>query len=165
MKGKNYYSMEIILDELKLRNLLPSERFEALKNILENSDDESLRVDAIWLASEMAEKLSPENPLFDKIADLFVWVLKNDSNGVVKHEAAFEIGAKNMRKKIPELINTALTDTNVLARHEALEGLGIIRAQECTDMLKRALEDPVLEVRETALFVLKRLERVRKTGK
>ena len=157
--------MEIILDELKLRNLLPSERFEALKNILENSDDESLRVDAIWLASEMAEKLSPENPLFDKIADLFVWVLKNDSNGVVKHEAAFEIGAKNMRKKIPELINTALTDTNVLARHEALEGLGIIRAQECTDMLKKALEDPVLEVRETALFVLKRLERVRKTGK
>ena len=106
--------------------------------------------------------MNADDPLFDEIADLLVWVLKNDDNGVVKHEAAFEIGAKNMRKKIPELINTALNDENVLARHESLEALGIIRAHECKDALKKALEDPVLEVRETALFVLKRLERIKK---
>ena len=154
--------MEIILDDYNVRRLSHHERFEFLKNILKNSKDESARVDAVWLASEMAETMSPEDPLFDEIANLLGWVLKNDDNGVVKHEAAFEIGAKNMRKKIPELMNAALSDQNILTRHESLEALGIIRAHECKDMLKKALDDPVFEVRETALFVLKRLERIKK---
>jgi HEAT repeat protein len=152
--------VDVVFDDLGVRKLPNQKRFEILKNVLETSQDESLRVDAVWLASEMTETMDAEDPLFDKIADLLVWVLKNDDSGVVKHEAAFEIGAKNMRKKIPELINSALHDENVLARHESLEALGIIRAQECKDALRKALQDPVFEVRETALFVLKRLERM-----
>jgi HEAT repeat protein len=157
--------MEIILDDNNVRKLSPPERFEFLKDILKNSKDESARVDAVWLASEMAEIMNAKDPLFDEISELLVWVLKNDDNGVVKHEAAFEIGAKNMRKKIPELMNAALHDQNILTRHESLEALGIIRAHECKEMLKKALEDPVFEVRETALFVLKRLERIEKIEK
>jgi len=157
--------MEIILDDLKVRRFPPRERYEILKKVLHASQDESARVDALWLASETAETLGPSDPLFDEISDLLVWILKNDNSGVVKHEAAFEIGAKNMRKKIPELINAALNDDNVLARHESLEALGIIRAVESKDEIKKALKDPILEVRETASFVLKRLERIEKAEK
>jgi hypothetical protein len=38
----------------------------------------------------------------EEIANLMVWVLNNEKNGIVKHEAAFQIGLRNMRDKIPD---------------------------------------------------------------
>lgn len=154
--------MDVVLDDIGARTMPNSKRFKTLKKILETSDDESLRVDAVWLTSEMVETIGQSNPLFDKIADLLVWVLQNDESAVVQHEAAFELGAKNMRKKIPDLIKSALHDKKVLVRHEAIEALGLIRSQEPRKALKKALEDSSEDVRETAIFVLKRLDRVAK---
>ena len=63
-------------------------------------------------------------------------VLLNDDNGIVKHEAAFQIGVRNMRAKIPYLINSAVNDKNEPVRHEAIESLGLMRAHECKETLK-----------------------------
>lgn len=150
-----------ILDEQDIRKLPPKERLEKCSSILKNSDDESLRWDAVWLAGEIAETAGPNDPIFDKVADLMVWVLENDDNGVVKHEASFQIAARNMRKKIPDLINSAINDKSGLVKHESLESLGLMRAFEAEEMLTKVLSDENHDVRQTAAFVLKRFARLK----
>ena len=151
----------IILDDGKLRDLPYRERLDRCSSIIKNESDESLRWDAVWLAGEIAE-INPDSPLFDEVADLMVWVLKNDNNGVVKHEACYQIAARNMRSKIPDLLETALNDSSVIAKHEAIESLGLMRAFDSKDLLYNALDDPDPNVKETAAFVLKRLDRLEK---
>jgi HEAT repeat protein len=51
-----------------------------------------------------------------------------------------------------------------LAKHEAIESLGLMRAYEAEPLIRKALDDPSVDVRETALFVLKRFERLRNCG-
>jgi HEAT repeat protein len=149
----------IILDESKLRDLPFRERLDKCTSIIKNDPDESLRWDAVWLAGEIAE-MNSDTPLFDEVADLMAWILKNDDNGVVKHESCYQIAARNMRKKIQDLIQTALNDKSVIARHEAIESLGLMRAFDSNDLIYKSLEDPNPEVRETTAFVMKRLRRL-----
>jgi HEAT repeat protein len=151
----------IILDDGKLRNLPFRERLDKCTTIIKNEIDESLRWDAVWLAGEIAE-MNPNTPLFDEVADLMTWVLKNDNNGVVKHEACYQIAARNMRNKIPDLVQTAFNDKSVIAKHEAIESLGLMRAFDSKDMIYNSLNDPNSDIRETAAFVIKRLERLEK---
>lgn len=147
-----------ILDEHDLRALPPRQRLDRCISIIKNNTDESMRWDAIYLAVEIAKE-NPTGPIFDEVSDLMSWVLKNEDDGVLKHEACFQIAAMDMRKKIPDLINTALNDKSGIARHEALECLALMRAIEAKDVLLKALDDPVPYVRETAAFALKRLNR------
>jgi len=154
----------IILDESMIRNLPYSKRFETCSNIIQREKDESRRWDAVWLVGEMAEELNRGDQLFEKVADLMSWILKNDNNGVVKHEACFQIAARNMRNKIPDLIDSFLHSPSVLTKHEALEALGLMRATESTPLIKNALKDPSPDVRETAEFVLKRFKRLENRG-
>jgi HEAT repeat protein len=147
-----------------MRTLPPRERLDKIIQILRNESDESIRWDSVWLAGEITEAIDKNDPIFPEIADLLVWVLLNDDNIIVKHEAAFQIGVRNMRAKIPYLINSALTDKSELVRHEAIEALGLIRAHECKETLRKLLEDPSDAVRETAAFVLKRLDRLTGRG-
>ncbi len=151
----------IILDEGKLRDLPFRHRLDKCTLIIKNETDESLRWDAVWLAGEIAE-LNPNTPLFDEVAELMTWILKNDDNGVVKHEACYQIAARNMRNKIPDLIETALNDTSVIAKHEAIESLGLMRAFDSKDLLLKVMNDPDSSVKETVAFVLKRLDRLAK---
>ena len=153
----------IILDDKNLRNLPPEERFSKCESIIKGDHDESLRWDAVWIAGELANDLS-QISMFNKVSDLMAWVLKNDKNGVIKHEACYQIAARNMRKNIPNLVEASLSNESVLTRHEALESLGLMRAFECEDLIKKALEDPSPDVRETAEFVLKRFKRLRNLG-
>jgi HEAT repeat protein len=159
--------MDVIFDEYDMRKLPPRQRLDKIMQVLKNERDESIRWDSIWLAGEITEELinTDDDPIFDEIADLMVWVLRNDDNGVVKHEAAFQIAVRNMRAKIPELMNSAQNDKSELVRHEATEGLGLIRAHESKEMLqKMAWQDRSPAVRETAAFVLKRLDRLKNSG-
>jgi HEAT repeat protein len=156
--------MEIIFDEYDMRKLPPRERLDKIIHILRNEIDESVRWDSVWLAGEITEVIDIGDPVFAEIADLMVWVLLNDDNGIVKHEAAFQIGVRNMKDRIPSLINSALNDKNELVRHEAIEALGLMRAHECKETLGKMLEDPSDAVRETAVFVLKRLDRLTNRG-
>lgn len=153
-----------LLDENDIKKLPSEERFEKCKDTLMNSDDESKRWDAVWIVGELAENLSNDDPMFHKVADLIVWILKNDPNGVVKHEASFQIAARNMRDKIPALVDSALHDSSILAKHESIEALGLMRAYEAEPEIMKALNDESIDVRETAKFVLKRFDRLKATG-
>ncbi len=154
-----------LIDEGKIRELDDEERFVACEYILKNESDESKRWDAVWLVGELAENKNEGNSMFDKVAEIMGWVIKNDNNGVVKHEACYQIAARNMRKMIPILIDAALFDTSILTKHEALESLGLMRAFEVENLIKKAAGDPSVDVRETVGFVLKRFERMKNTGK
>lgn len=155
---------DLILDENEIRKLPFDKRFEECSKILYTEKDESKRWDAVWLAGEIAEQKGPNDPLFAKVADLMTWVLKNDDNGVVKHEACFQIAARNMRNKIPDLVDAALNSDSVLTKHEAIESLGLMRAFESAPLIEKALHDPSPDVKETAAFVLKRLARLKDAG-
>lgn len=155
----------LILDDDKIRELSINERLEYCQQIIQNEQDESKRWDAVWLAGEIAENRMEGDPVFDKVADLMAWVLENDDNNVVKHEACYQIAARNMRSKIPVLIDAALNDKSGLTKHEALESLGLMRASEAINLIEGALEDPNEDVKQTALFVIKRLERMKNAGR
>jgi len=151
--------MWIVIDENNLRQLVPEKRLEKLEGILKHDVDPSKRWDAIWLVGELAKK-AHSSSLYNRASDVLVWTLENDDSGIVKHEACYQIVACNMREKIPNLLNSALNDKSSLARHEALECLGGIEAFEVKDDLKKALNDPVSYVAETAAFAIRRLERM-----
>lgn len=153
-----------IYDENKLRDLPDDKRMSVCENIIKNDNDESKRWDAVWLIGELAENKTNDDPLFDKAADLMEWVLKNDDNGVVKHEACYQIAGRNMRSKIPVLVDSALNDKSILTKHEALESLGLMRAFDSINLIRDAECDPSIDVRETARFVIKRLERMQSQG-
>ena len=154
-----------IYDENKLRNLSDEDRLRTCEHILKNEIDESKRWDAVWLIGELAENKDASDPTFNKVSDLMEWVLKNDNNGVVKHEACYQIAGRNMRSKIPALVESALNDKSVLTKHEAIESLGLMRAFEAIDLIRDAEVDPSIDVRETAKFVIKRLSRLQNQGK
>lgn len=153
-----------IHDENAIKDLSEEKRFATCEDIIKNDSDESRRWDAVWLVGELAENKKEGDPMFDKVADAMAWVLENDNNGVVKHEACYQIAARNMRAKIPVLVNASLNDPSTLTKHEALESLGLMRAFESEDLIKKATEDPSKDVRETAEFILKRFDRMRNQG-
>lgn len=139
-------------------------RFEYCEDTLKNNNDESRRWDAVWLAGELAEEINDNDIMRQKVADLMEWVLKNDSNGVVKHEASFQIAARNFRGKIPILIEVILNDDSILSKHEAIEALGLMRAFEAEEEIKTLQGHSNRDVRETADFVLKRFQRLKNNG-
>lgn len=149
------------MDEQDIRKLPPRERLDKCISMLKISNDESLRWDAVWLAGEIAETSDPNDAIFNEVADLMVWILENDDNGVVKHEAAFQIAARNMRKKIPDLINSVLNDESGLVKHEAIEALGLMRAFEVEETISKLVSNENPDVSQTSAFVLKRFARLK----
>jgi len=142
-----------------IRNLPLNERIQKLEEVFKTSDDESERWDAVWIAGEIPVEVNLKGPLFEKMVDLFAWVLKNDPNDVVRHEVCYQIAARNMRRIIPNLAHAANYDVSPLVRHEATECLMIIRATDQMDAIKKSLHDKNESVRNTARLVLKRMQR------
>lgn len=142
-----------------IKKLPLQERYERLERVFKTSEDESERWDAVWLGGEIPVEVDLKGPLFEKMTDLFAWVLKNDPNDVVRHEVCYQIAARNMRRIIPELAHAANYDPSSLVRHEATECLMIIRAVDQIDAIKRSLKDENESVRNTARLVLKRMQR------
>lgn len=154
----------LIFDDNKIRKLPINDRLERCKDIIQNETDESKRWDAVWLMGEIAENRKQGDPIFDQVADVMEWVLIHDDNNVVKHEACYQIAARDMRTKIPALIDAAVNDKSGLTKHEALESLGLMRATEAINLIRSALDDPVEDVKQTAQFVIKRLKRMQDAG-
>ena len=155
----------VFVDEYRMRDLIPKKRLAKITEILKKGEetDESVRWDCVWLAGEMLGTVS--TPVFRKeIADLMVWILNNDGNSIVRHEAAFQIGLHNMRAKIPDLINSILNDNSDLVKHEAIEAIGLLRDHGSKETLVKMQEHESAAVSETASFVLKRLERLKDRG-
>ena len=153
-----------IFDENEIKTLPVEERLQKLETIFKNSSDESERWDSVWLAGEIAAQAGENTPLFNKVADLFSWILKNDDNTIVRHEVCYQISGRNMLEKIPDLREAGLHDESALVRHEAIECLSIIHANddETLAAFKQATKDPDKHVRDTAHFVLKRFNRTLK---
>lgn len=142
-----------------IKNLPLEERYQKIEEIFKTSKDESERWDAVWLGGEIPVQVDLKGPLFEKMTDLFAWVLKNDPNDVVRHEVCYQIAARNMRRIIPELAYAANYDPSPLVRHEATECLMIIRAVDQIKAIEKSLEDENESVRNTARLVLKRMKR------
>lgn len=153
----------VVLDDYNLRQLEPENRYIECEKVIKTDPDESKRWDAVWIVGELGNK-DYELDMFDKVTKLMIWVLEHDDNGIVKHEACYQIAARNMRNAIPALIHSSLNDTSVLTKHEAIESLGLMRAFEAENSIKKALDDPSKDVRETAIFVVKRIARLRESG-
>jgi HEAT repeat protein len=153
--------MNEMVDVYDLRQLDVIERFNRCEEILRNEKDESLRWDAVWLAGESAEMEGKKSPIFDKVADLMAWVLQNDDNSVVKHEACYQIAMRKMYKKIPDLVNSAIYDNSSLVQHEAIEALGLLDAFDSKELVSKSLRSSNVDVRQTAEFVLRRLKRIK----
>ena len=148
------------INEYVLLKMPPEERLDYCKKILMTEKDESLRWDAVWLVGEMAEKAGKNDPLFDKAADLMSWVLENDDNGVVKHEACYQIAMRKMVNKIPDLFKSIRNDKNGLVLHESIEALGLLNAYDSKEILLEGLKSSNEDVKQTAQFVLGRLSRL-----
>jgi len=57
-------------------------------------------------------------------------------------------------------VQVGLHDKSALVRHEAIECLGIICANDQINAIRKGLDDPSECVRETARMVIKRMERL-----
>ncbi len=155
--------MTCVFDEYELRKLDPRKRIDYCKKILRTEKDDSLRWDAVWIAGEILDRQGENGPFFDEVSDLMGWVLKNDGSGMVKHEACYQIAARKMYKKIPDLLNSALNDSNGLVTHEAVEALGLLNALDSKKLITKCLNSSNPDIRQTIEFVLRRKERQKKT--
>jgi len=142
-----------------IREFSLEERVEKIEEVFKTSDDESERWDAVWLGGEIPVEVDLKGPLFEKMTDVFAWVLKNDPSEIVRHEVCYQIATRNMIRIIPELAYAANYDPSPLVRHEATECLMIIRAVDQIDAIEKSLYDENESVRNTARLVLKRMKR------
>ena len=92
-------------------------------------------------------------------------VLKNDSNELVRHEAAFSLGQMGYRNGIKPLEDATKNDPSMFVRHEAAIALGVVGSQDAKRTLEEALKDPDKPVRESAAVALSNLQFMQKLSK
>ncbi len=92
-------------------------------------------------------------------------VLKNDSNELVRHEAAFSLGQMGYRSGIKSLEDATKNDPSMFVRHESAIALGVLGSQDAKRTLEEALKDPEQSVRESAAVALSNLQFVQKLSK
>ena len=156
-----FYVTYVAVDTDGIRKLPHEERLEKLTEIFHNSENEAERWDAVWMSGELAEETGLKGPVFEKIGVLLAWALKHDDNSIVRHEISYQIAGRGYHQHIPDLIESAIHDKSPLVRHESCECLSIIHAQDAKPHVEKLLNDSDEIVRETAQFVLKRMERTK----
>jgi len=92
-------------------------------------------------------------------------VLKNDSNELVRHEAAFSLGQMGYSSGAEALEDATKNDSSMFVRHEAAIALGVLGSQKSKQTLEQALDDPDASVRESAVVALSNLEFMEKLSK
>lgn len=100
----------------------------------------------------------------DKVAYI-AKVLKNDSNELVRHEAAFSLGQMGYSSGVAPLEDATKNDPSMFVRHEAAIALGVIGSPNATETLEKALDDPDGPVRESAVVALSNLQFMEKLCK
>ena len=92
-------------------------------------------------------------------------VLKNDTNELVRHEAAFSLGQMCYSSGILPLEDATKNDTSMFVRHEAAIALGVVGSKSAKETLEKALNDPDEPVRDSAVVALSNLEFMEKLSK
>ena len=93
----------------------------------------------------------------DKV-DSIARVLKDDSNELVRHEAAFSLGQMGYSSCVAPLTDATLNDSSMFVRHEAAIALGVIGTDESRITLESALKDSEEPVVESAVVALSNIE-------
>lgn len=165
--------MADLYDEWGLMNLEARTRFEIAKkkyfDELEPADegkgDESVRYDCLLVMQRTVEEVRDTDPkLFDEIGELFGSMLLTDPSGFVRHEAAFQLGYLDMYKQKDALKKAAIYDNNDIVRHEAVEGLGLLRNDDVGFFEWVIENDSSAGVKETAVIFVKRASRFEKAN-
>ena len=84
-------------------------------------------------------------------------VLTNDPCPIVRHEAAFFLGALKTHEAVAALERALLTDEEEIVRHEAAEALGDLGDRDALPALEQALQDQSFVVRRTAEMAIEQL--------
>ena len=92
-------------------------------------------------------------------------VLRNDSNELVRHEAAFSLGQMGYSSGIKPLEDATKNDPSMFVRHEAAIALGVIGSKEAIPTLEEALKDPDKHVVESAVVALSNIDFMDKLSK
>lgn len=92
-------------------------------------------------------------------------VLRNDSNELVRHEAAFSLGQMGYSSGIKSLEDATKNDPSMFVRHEAAIALGVIGSKDAIPTLKEALKDPDKPVVESAVVALSNIDFMDKLSK
>lgn len=92
-------------------------------------------------------------------------VLKNDTNELVRHEAAFSLGQMCYSSGIPHLADATLNDSSMFVRHEAAIALGVIGSKKAKEILQQALNDKDKPVVDSAVVALSNIEFMEKLSK
>ena len=92
-------------------------------------------------------------------------VLKNDTNELVRHEAAFSLGQMCYSSGILPLEDATKNDSSMFVRHEAAIALGVVGSKSAKETLEEALNDPDEPVRDSAVVALSNLEFMEKLSK
>ena len=92
-------------------------------------------------------------------------VLKNDTNELVRHEAAFSLGQMCYGSGILPLEDATKNDSSMFVRHEAAIALGVVGSKSAKETLEEALNDPDEPVRDSAVVALSNLEFMEKLSK
>lgn len=100
-----------------------------------------------------------ENATKNENIEKLVKALQTDPSPVVRHEFAFSLGeTASMDIAAPALMKAVEEDENLFVRHEAILALATLGKQEFIPFVKRFLDDPEVEMAESAEIALQRLE-------
>jgi len=92
-------------------------------------------------------------------------VLKNETNELVRHEAAFSLGQMCYSSGILPLEDATKNDSSMFVRHEAAIALGVVGSKSAKETLEKAFNDPDEPVRDSAVVALSNLEFMEKLSK
>lgn len=135
-----------LLEEME--DAYDNKRVEYFKALLKH-EDYTIRARAVCILVDLAG---------DDVVDDIAEVLLHDPNALVRHEAAYSLGQLGYAKAVDALIYAMLNDPNPFVRHESAIALGVIGSERAREALIKALNDEIIEVRESAVIALANLD-------
>lgn len=100
-----------------------------------------------------------ENAKKDESIKALVKALENEPSPIVRHEIAFSLGeTAHPTLAAPALMKAVEQDKNVFVRHEAILALATLGKKEFIPFVERFLNDPEVEMAESAEIALERLK-------
>ncbi len=132
----------------KMEEAYEKRDIEYFKELIRH-EDFVIRTRAVCILADLGD---------EDVIEHISYVLLNDPNELVRHEAAFSLGQMGFRKGLPALIKAVENDPSMFVRHEAAIAIGVIGSEEGRDVLLKALNDKDREVRESAIIALSNID-------
>ena len=151
MTGLNYDRIKLFAE---MEREFDNKNEQYFKDLLGHSDN-VVRTRAVCILADIAGE-NAVGPIG--------WVLENDIDPLVRHEAAFSLGQLGYVSGIPTLADSVRSDPSFFVRHEAAVALGVIGSEDARNTLKDALKDESIEVSDSATVALANLDYIKATS-